>query len=400
MKFFSYLLVAALGFCLALYIVKGGTDAESLELLNTENISGDSIVLPDTEEPDAGATASTPFTTYYDQLTAYQKSIYDALLPAVATGTPEMEFTNVNLSDFEKSIFKVCVAIQYDHPEYFWFEAGYSGTMTHTRFEETGTFVVRPAYYGYTSSLYDFEKKQDRLMERVREIAAMARGYSNDSYEQIIFVHDYIIENAYYDFDGVEEYYRTSHNPSCEYIFSAYGCLVDGKTVCSGYAKAFQLILREMGFDCTYVAGDAGERHGWNCVYLDGEGYYVDITWDDADLEEEIPMYNYTFVNDEALLRTHTIDMDFDPPVCNATKYNYHIRNHYYLETYDFDSAARILESQIHGEALYLRFGSLGELGSAYTELIDFGRHKDIPGLETFTAVYYDEDQHTLTIVK
>ena len=104
MKFFSYLLVAALGFCLALYIVKGGPDAESLELLSTENISGDSIVLPDTEEPDAGATASTPFTTYYDQLTAYQKAIYDALLPAVATGTPEMEFTNVNLSDFEKSI--------------------------------------------------------------------------------------------------------------------------------------------------------------------------------------------------------------------------------------------------------------------------------------------------------
>ncbi len=399
MKFFSYLLVAALGFCLALFIVKGGS-TDSFDLLNMDNTSEDSIDFPNVEDPDTGSVPSTPFTTYYDQLTAYQKSMYDALLPSIAGGQEEIEFANVNLSDFERSLFKVCVAIQYDHPEYFWFQAGYGGTMTHTRFEETGTFVVRPAYYGYTSSMYNFEKKQEQLMERVREIAAMARAYSDDGYEQIIFVHDYIIENAYYDFDGLEEYYRTSHNPSCEYIFSAYGCLIEGKTVCSGYAKAFQLILREMGIDCTYVTGDAGERHGWNCVYLDGEGYYVDITWDDPDLEEEIPMYDYAFVNDEALQRTHTVDMEFDPPVCNATKYNYHIRNHYYLETYDFDSAASILRSQAGGDALYLRFGSLEDLGHAYAELVDRARLRDISGLEAFDVTYYDEGQRTLTITK
>ena len=63
MKFFSYLFVAALGFCLALFIVKGGTDAESFDLLNSDNTSETSFELPNTEEPNEPM-ASTPFTSY------------------------------------------------------------------------------------------------------------------------------------------------------------------------------------------------------------------------------------------------------------------------------------------------------------------------------------------------
>lgn len=388
MKFFSYIIVAALSFGLALFFSGNiGSNSEPYDFSNIDNSS-------------SGTQESTEYTTYYEQLTDYQKSIYDTLLEPISKAEEKITLTNVNITDFKNNCFPACIAIQYDHPEYFWFACGYSFTSTRTTFEETGEIEMILSYYQYASSMFNSEKKLDALTQEVEKVAELARNHSSDDYERIIFVHDYLIENAYYDFDALEEYYSTSHNPSCEYIFSAYGCLVEGKTVCSGYAKAFQLILKELGYDCTYVTGDAGERHGWNCVYLDGEGYYVDITWDDRDFEKEVPMYDYAFINDEALNRTHQIDMEFDPPVCNATEYNYFVKRNYYSDTYDFDSATRILSAQSNNDAAHIMFGSLDELGKAYEDLIKGNQLYNIKGMGEFQYCHYNEDVYTLTVMK
>lgn len=388
MRFFSYLLVAALAFGLAFYI-SNRSDASS----ETYDFSGVS-------NTDVQIQESTAYTTYYDQLTDYQKAIYDTLLSSISKAEKKITFANVNLVDFKNSLFPVCVAIQYDHPEYFWYAGGYTYSGTRESFKETGTVDLEHYYYQYVSSLFNAEKKYDQLMDEVKRVAELARSHSDDDYERIIFVHDYLIENAYYDHDALEEYCGSSHNPSCEYIFTAYGCLVEGKTVCSGYAKAFQLILRELGYDCSYVTGDAGEAHGWNCVYLDGEGYYVDITWDDLDIEPETPVYNHTFITSEELSRTHTVDMEFDAPVCNATDYNYFVKRNYYLDTYDFNSAAAILSWQKDNNAAHIKFGSLEELGKAYEELAAEGKVSDIEGMSEFSQYYYNEDHYTISFFK
>ena len=58
-------------------------------------------------------------------------------------------------------------------------------------------------------------------------------------------------------------------------IYTAYGCLVEGRAVCAGYAKAFKLLLGRCGISCYYVVGEAGGgKHGWNCVELDGN-YHI-----------------------------------------------------------------------------------------------------------------------------
>ena len=63
---------------------------------------------------------------------------------------------------------------------------------------------------------------------------------------------------------------------------SAYSALVNGKTVCAGYARAFQYLLGQLGIPCYYCTGFAGENHAWNIVALEDGYYNVDTTWDDT----------------------------------------------------------------------------------------------------------------------
>ncbi len=386
MKIISYIIVAVISFVLAIF------------LSSSPDSSTSEVDFSAVEPPVVQTDDSTAYTTYYNQLTDYQKSIYDSLAETISKGGEKIVFNNVNINDFYDNCFTASVAFQYDHPEYFWFKGGYSSESSRESFKEIGKIVFEPEYYGYVTGFYDCDSKAKELDDAVNKVASLAKDHSNDDYERIIFVHDYLIKNAYYDHDALEEYFKSTRSPSCEYIFSAYGCLVNGKTVCSGYAKAFQLIMDRLGYDCIYVTGDAGEAHGWNCIFLEGEGYYIDITWDDYDLDSNAPAYNYCFITSEVLARTHTLDTEYETPVCNATKYNYYLYREYYLEKYSFDAASEIFEKQSGNDTYHIQFASLEELGKAYEDLIEKGKLLDIDGVDKNSKYHYNEDHYTLIV--
>ena len=394
MKSKSYIFVIVIAIVAAFFISNKDANDNSIDYSN-----GIPSHITDEADDDNNNKPSTSYRSYYNQLTSEQKKFYDAILPVIANAEKQVTFSNVNAntSDFKDDCFTATTAIQYDHPEYFWYTGGFSYSFSRMTFENNGTVVLEPIYYEYVSALYNSKSQHSELEKAVKNVASLARSHSSNDYERIMFVHDYLIENAIYDHDALKEYYKTSHNPSCEYIFSAYGCLVNKKTVCSGYAKAFQLILQELGYECSYVTGDAGEAHGWNCVYLDGEGYYVDVTWDDYDLEHETPMYNYAFITSNALSRTHTVDMLFPAPVCNATTYNYFRQNGYYCADYSFKSASEIMSKQANNEAVHIQFGSLNDWEEAYNELIRNGKAANINGIDNFQKITYNKDHYTLT---
>ena len=70
-------------------------------------------------------------------------------------------------------------------------------------------------------------------------------------------------------------------------VYNAYGALINRRAVCEGYARAFKYVLDELKIPCVIVCGIAenkdGQResHAWNYVYLKGEWYAIDVTWDD-----------------------------------------------------------------------------------------------------------------------
>lgn len=391
MKVFSYVIVAIIAFVAAFFCTT---------VFDNDGFKVD-FVEPSPEETQYEE--STSYQTYYNQLTDYQKSIYNALLEPISRCETKINIENVeDLSTFRNNCFKVTQAIQYDHPEYFWFTGGYRYTERYSTFNYSGSIVFEPYYYEYADYSFNSSEKMNLLMNKVKTVAELTRNTTSQPYEQITFVHDYIIANAYYDHDALDEFYQTSHNPTCEYIFSAYGCLVEGKTVCSGYAKSFQLIMNELGFDCTYVTGDAGEAHGWNCIYIDGEGYFIDVTWDDPDYDTGIPFYNYMCIDSTELSRTHTLDTEyFEEVVCTDETYDYFNYYGYYTEAYDFDKVCEIFAKQSERKTLYIKFGSPNELGKAYEELTQKGKIYSVPALDSNAkwSYIYNRDHCTLTFM-
>lgn len=133
------------------------------------------------------------------------------------------------------------------------------------------------------------EALNEQLYQKVSEIAAKiaAENARENKKRLCLAIHNYICENARYDYDIVSESVQTDEAMIAR---SAYGALIGGKTVCSGYSSAFYLLYNEIIGDgeCKIVAGKQGEGddavgHAWNVVYDNGEQYYIDCTFDDHD---------------------------------------------------------------------------------------------------------------------
>ncbi|MBR2044413.1 MAG: hypothetical protein IJ946_08785 [Clostridia bacterium] len=385
-KYLSYLLIFIIALGAAYYLAND----------NSANSYDFSSYIPSYVPSDEEAV----YGPYYNQLNDFQKKVYSSFFEAVKNADDEVVLENVKVDDFNTYTLDALIALQYDHPEFFWFRCGYDATLTRAKDSDTGTITAEPIYFNYVSSLFDHKGKLEKLNTEVDRVAALAREHSGDVFEQMVFVHDYLIENAIYDTKGLEEYEKTEHSPSNEYIFSAYGCLINKKTVCAGYAKAFQLIMNMLGYECSYVSGDAGGAHAWNCVYIDGKGYYVDVTWDDYDLEKEAPFYNYAFITTKELNKTHQVTMPFKAPVCNDTKYNYFVKKSYYLDSYQIDRAKEILSMQANKNAAHIKFSSFKDLTTAYYDLFKSGRFKSIAGFEDFKYLTYNKEHCTISVYR
>jgi hypothetical protein len=148
--------------------------------------------------------------------------------------------------------------------------------------------------------------------ETVREYAR-----SGENYALIKLLHDYIVLNCRFSEDG-----KNAH--------SAYGALVNGEAQCEGYAFAFGLLAKKLGFETVTVTGKSAEglSHAWNKVYIEsetgGNWYNVDCTWDDPVITFDNPAYlrnYYLCVPDRDIAdTTHFEDTEYvtSPPAISA----------------------------------------------------------------------------------
>ncbi len=339
--------------------------------------------------------------SYYGQLNSEEKKIYSVLLEGVGNGEKRFKFEDVNCGKYEKYCERAIEALTYDYPEFFWLTTGYRLTSRHAAGSAIGNVELEAKYYAYWEYCLEKDRRIQELDAAVDAVVLRARDYDSD-YERIVFVHDYLIEHAIYDHDSLNAYYKTKHDPACEYIFSAYGCLVNGKTVCAGYAKAFQLIMNELGYECMYVVGDANGAHAWNCILIENEGYYIDVTWDDPDYIYDEPRYEYFCITEENLSKTHEPDAVFVMPDCRAEKYNYFVYNGFRMNEYDFETLCGIVEMQKDRHVISIQFASSAELSEAYQDLFSSGRIYEIPALTEQKSISYsrNEDHFTLTIFR
>ena len=134
---------------------------------------------------------------------------------------------------------------------------------------------VTPTTFFVTFRNRDYNDLNQQVQAKVKEIAAQADLYQTD-YEKLCFINQYLVDHCDYQSKAVSnpDQYPTA--------FTAYGCLIEGKAVCEGYANSVQLLCEQLGIPCMKVTGTAnGGDHIWNAVYVNGKWWMLDVTFND-----------------------------------------------------------------------------------------------------------------------
>ena len=231
---------------------------------------------------------------YYATLKDNEKNVYSLIFEELYKGSQKFECpVNANAEELSLAID----AVLNDHPELFWLDNKYSYSYD----PEDGS--IKEINFEF----YDFADTPDKLhkakvaLEEVADSVTRQVRLKTTMVERELFIHDYICQNTVYD-------------EAAPYNQSAYSCLVLHRSVCAGYARAFQYLMQKAGFTCYYVAGrtdglngqvisgsNESGSHSWNMVLLDGEYYNVDCLWDDTASDTYgSPIYPFFNLTDEA----------------------------------------------------------------------------------------------------
>ena len=135
----------------------------------------------------------------------------------------------------------------------------------------------------YRESARKIHEQQAAIRDIVPKIAAEIITPGMTDLEKSFAINKYLIENAQYDWAALEEAERNNFqqvDARFNDSFTAYGILINGVGVCSGYADAFKLIADEAGLEAIIVTGflEGTLPHAWNRVNVDGQWHTVDVT--------------------------------------------------------------------------------------------------------------------------
>lgn len=237
---------------------------------------------------------ASPGRFWYSRLTSRQQAIYDALYNALASGSLEC---HVDIDSFDTDFNTASRAVYLDNPELFW----YKDSFNYTYWDEPGhgMDLKLDSYY----DLSGVPESQSQIEQRVEEfLQTVPPGAS--SYEKAQLAYVWVSNQSVYE--------------HCDHDQIITSVLLEGQSVCAGYARTYQVLLERMGIPCATVHGynddNPQEGHLWNIVCIDGVTGYVDVTWGDMDDGNVDPQY---FFFDDTLLSQigHHIDAEDQPKV-------------------------------------------------------------------------------------
>lgn len=232
-----------------------------------------------------GTPLGADFYLYRETLSEQYKQAYDVIRAGLLKAEPSIEMTvPVSMDD----IFNIYLMVIYDSPEFFWVET----TLTYYYNYENYVTSIEPVYNDLAADI-----PGNTAIVEAAAARALADMWSLESdLARAKYAHDYLTQfNDYIS--------------GCRHNQDLYSSLVNGETVCAGYARAFMYLMEKMGIRCAYIVGDAGGSHAWNLVELDGKFYNMDVTWDDPiGATPREYYYDYFNITDEQISSDHTRD--------------------------------------------------------------------------------------------
>lgn len=244
----------------------------------------------------------------YLELSEEHRIAYRLIEQGIAGLSPCIIFEGIVSINYVQMV-KIMHAVTVDNPQYFWFleEGKYyfedvndGGNIT--RFEPKYILDGKAVAVGsqeLSDAMYAFHTKVQQIVQGIPV------NLTTD-YEIALYLHDYLAQTVTYTLEG--------EHPS------AYAALIHGEAACYGYSKAYQCLLNAAGIRARTITGNSSDGegnlsgHAWNQIWLDGDCYYADVTWDDF---EEIVHHAYFAVPLSRISRDHFADETFALTPCN-----------------------------------------------------------------------------------
>lgn len=177
-----------------------------------------------------GLTFDPLYYPYYNMLDENGQRIYRQIYANAKVVNPS--FAPVESVTAQK-LRDVISAVYNDHPELFWLDTSYA-----CKHRGNGQCVEIDLQFNRTAK--NLEGENAAFERAANEIISQAAGFPSD-YDKECYVHDTLLRNI--------EYVK-----SAEMNQSAYSALVNGRTVCAGYARAFQYVMQQLGVPCYYLS--------------------------------------------------------------------------------------------------------------------------------------------------
>lgn len=260
---------------------------------------------------------------YFQQLTETGKKIYVTIeknIDKMIDGEDNIPLPE-SLGDIAKSKGKEYVAEEFqnawdafmtDKSEYFYIDSSKVCLITEIRpkgkSNEYKFSIGKGDYANYFIEGFSSRSDVARAASAInREADHVLKSTKGTTTEKIKYIHDYIIDNTEYDNDKSAD------------SDDIYGCMINKKAICEGYARTFKYYMDRLNIPCILVSGTAVddnghlERHAWNYVCIDENWYAVDTTWDDpiiigsGALNEKIK-YKYFLKGMETMKKDHTTE--------------------------------------------------------------------------------------------
>lgn len=281
----------------------------------------------------------------YSQLSAGDKEKYRIMFDAFESWEArEYPYTG---SDDLARVRNYVVA---DHPELFYISGvNARTTTTNAPWGQSSTTMIEGIYR------YDAAQAETLQLQLEGSASECLAGIPADAddYGKVKYLYEYLAENVEYDWAAIESASADSTSGAGQ---TAVDALVGRSAVCAGYSNAFGFLAQKLGLQSAYVTGTArGDSHAWNVVLLDGDFYYVDVTWGDPQfvaegggpLELGRVNYDYLCVTTSDIMRDHVLDAGEIVPDCVAVADNYYVREGLLLESADVTRVGELVSAAI-----------------------------------------------------
>lgn len=263
---------------------------------------------------------------YYDRLSEDGQTAYTLVMENIQSHPERIEIPKLTMEEFDA----LYTALSYDNPTLLCMSNEYANVQHGNKYY----FEPKYEYDAETCAAHtaQVEQEAEQILQSVPD------GLT--PYEQELYLHDLVCGRMAYEHEDDTIGYTT------------YDALVLGRAVCEGYARTMQLLLDGVGIENALVTGigaepdaeasEEPEGHMWNAVFLDGEPYFLDATWNDHDEEELTQVCHEYFNVASADVQTTHLDIVPQDLVCTATKYNYYVYNNLLFDAYDKSAKSRI----------------------------------------------------------